>query len=88
MTIICFDVDGSLINLKDDSPRYDIIQLLLTFKRLGYNVRVWSGGGVEYAQRWVEKLGLDVPVVDKGSITPDIAFDDEAVKLGVINLRV
>jgi hypothetical protein len=38
---------------------------------------IWSGGGVDYATRWRDKLGLTAIVVEKGSFTPDIAFDDE-----------
>lgn len=86
--IICFDVDGTLIRLKDDTPRYEIIQLVQSFKKLGYTVYVWSGGGVDYAERWVYKLGLDVKVIGKGEIKPDLAFDDEDVKLGIVNLKV
>lgn len=85
---VCFDVDGTLIKLQDDTPRYEIINLFLTFQRLGYTLYVWSGGGVDYAARWVEKLGLKVEVIAKGSLKPDIAIDDEDVKLGTVNLKV
>lgn len=53
---------------------------------------MWSGGGVDYAQHWVRKLGLDATVVAKGSFKPDIAVDDLAnspgFNLGITNLPV
>ena len=50
---------------------------------------IWSGGGEDYAARWGQKLGLEATYHFKdGSIVPDIAFDDEDVKLGKINIRV
>lgn len=54
---ILFDVDGTLITF-DDKPNLDVIELLLAFRRMGYEIGVWSGGGVDYAARWVERLGL------------------------------
>lgn len=83
---ICFDVDGTLINV--DIPRYDIIQLFHIFKKMGHNVYIWSGGGIEYASHWRDKLGLEAIVIVKGSIIPDIAIDDQDVCLGKVNLQV
>ena len=54
---VLFDVDGTLITFSDE-PNLDVIQLLLAFHNLGYEIGVWSGGGVDYAARWVDKLGL------------------------------
>jgi len=88
MTTIAFDVDGTLIGLQRDIPRYKIIQLFLTFESLGYEMYIWSGGGLDYAEHWSEKLGLKAKIVAKGSFIPDIAFDDEEVKLGKVNIKV
>ena len=92
---ICFDVDGTLIHQSGDlcdTPRYEIIQLLKTFHSLGHNIYIWSGGGVQYAEHWVNKLGLPGKVIEKGSVQPHIAVDDMAheseFNLGVINLSV
>lgn len=88
--VVCFDVDGTLITIFDSSPRYQVIQALLWFKTLpGIKVYVWSGGGIDYAEHWVEKLGLDVEVIEKGSIVPDIAFDDQdSARLGLVTVPV
>ena len=86
-----FDVDGTLIHLtgeREDTPRYDVIQFFHFLQNNGYCMYVWSGGGVDYAERWVQKLGLNAIVVPKGHFKPDIAVDDEDVKLGEFNLRV
>jgi hypothetical protein len=45
---------------------------------------------MDYALRFVRKLGLEdiVEAIEKGSEEVDIAFDDEAVQLGKINIEV
>lgn len=83
---VAFDCDDTLIKWSDDGraiPNHNVIDLLRWFMRNGHKVVVWSGGGVEYAQTWVEKFNLhgidplnDVIVVEKGSIPVDIAIDD------------
>jgi len=91
MSKICFDIDGTLIHQvgqKEDTPRYDIIQLFHLFEQFGCEMCCWSGGGVDYAERWVSKLGLNAVVVAKGAFVPDIAFDDENVTLGKVNIKV
>ena len=91
MTTVAFDVDGTLIHLageKEDTPRYDVIDLYWSFWGIECDLYIWSGGGIDYAERWARKLGLDAKVVAKGSFVPDIAIDDEVVKLGKVNLRV
>ena len=88
---VCFDVDGTLIHLAghySDTPRYEVIQLFKLFQSFGCEMYVWSGGGVYYAKRWAEKLGLDCTITVKGDFVPDIAVDDEAVSLGKVNMRV
>lgn len=95
MVKIAFDVDGTLIHQAGelcDTPRYDIIQLFKSFEALGYDMYIWSGGGIDYATHWRDKLGLTAKVVGKGSFTPDIAVDDMAheseFNLGKVNLDV
>lgn len=88
---ICFDVDGTLIHQvgeKEDTPRYDVIEMFRMFKNLGWHMVIWSGGGFDYAKRWSEKLGLDAEIRIKGSFIPDIAVDDCEVELGKVNIKV
>ena len=96
MTSVVFDVDGTLITF-EDQPKYEVIQILINFHKLGYNIDVHSGGGKEYAEMWVRRLELVNYVktidckcrIDKNYIPKwDIAFDDEDVKYGKINLKV
>lgn len=86
-----FDVDGTLIKQSNngaDVPRYEIIEIFRTLQSLGFTMVVWSGGGFDYARNWVDRLGLDAQVLQKGSFKPDLAFDDQEINLGVINIRV
>ena len=78
-----FDVDGTLITTDDNpKPREDVIALLRAFQGLGYEIYVHSGGGVEYAARWVRHLKLDeerhinIAVKGSSSMSYDIAVDD------------
>lgn len=94
-TTVAFDVDGTLIEQvgeKVDTPRHHIIQFFLMYKKLGCEMYIWSGGGVDYATHWAQKLGLDATVVAKGSFVPDIAVDDMAheseFNLGKVNIAV
>lgn len=97
MTTVAFDVDHTLIipdylvergDTGFDVPRYENIELFWHFHRLGCEMFIWSGGGVDYATRWAEKLGLPAKIREKGSFVPDISIDDERVSLGRINLCV
>lgn len=85
---IAFDVDGTLIGISDDSPRYEIIPMFLTFQKLKWTMYIWSGGGCDYAQKWADKLGLQATIIEKGSMRPDIAVDDMIVRLGTVNIKV
>jgi len=78
--IIAFDIDGTLVDEKTNAPKYWVINQLLWFKKIGWDVIVWSGGGVDYATMWTRKLGFwgSVRVLPKWSISVDIAVDDEA----------
>lgn len=92
MICVSFDVDGTLIHQigeKEDTPRYEIIALLHFFVNNGDEVYVWSGSGIDYAMRWCKKLGLNgITIIEKGSLKPDVVFDDEEVKLGKVNIKV
>lgn len=71
-----------------DTPRYDIIAMFHAYEAMGFEMVIWSGGGVDYAKRWAARLGLQATVLEKGSIRPDIAVDDQDVNLGITNIRV
>ena len=88
---VVFDVDGTLIHFShtgENVPRYDIIDLFRTFEKLGCEMYIWSGGGVEYANRWSERLNLKAKIVPKGSFCPNIAVDDCDSDLGSTNILV
>lgn len=93
---IAFDVDDTLIipavatNLPADTPNYDTIAVYRYFQKQGHHMIIWSGGGTDYAARWAEKLGLqpnEIRVKQK-SADVDICFDDCAVDLAIINIKV
>lgn len=89
--VVAFDVDGTLIHQvgqKEDTPRYEVIALFKQFEKFKCEMVIWSGGGIDYAARWRDKLGLNARVVAKGSFQPDIAIDDYEVTLGKVNLTV
>ena len=72
-------------------PDYELIAVLKWFYQNGDYIHVWSAGGVDYAQTIVDKLGLEkmVTVIPKGSSEDmDLTFDDEAVTLGKVNIKV
>lgn len=94
MPKIAFDLDNCLLHylLNEDTPKYEIIDLLRWFQsNTDWEIICWSGGGIDYTQRWVEKLGLDklgVKVIVKGGEKVDIAVDDEFTTLGKVNIKV
>ncbi len=94
---IAFDVDDTLIipaiatGLSIDTPNYETIAIYKWFQREGHHMIIWSGGGVDYARMWADKLGLQPDeicqkVEDKENI--DIAFDDMDVDLAKVNVKV
>lgn len=70
---IAFDIDGTLDN------RGEVVWLhreLRKFADMGHDVIVWSGGGQEYAQKYVDAHELPARTAIKCSEEVDIAFDD------------
>ena len=94
---IAFDIDDTLIipavatGLDRDTPNYDTIAIYKWFQSQGHQMILWSGSGVDWAQTWGEKLGLQpfsVSIKQKGLIEVDLAFDDCDVELGKVNIKV
>lgn len=93
---IAFDVDDTLIipavamSMPSDTPNYELIAVYKWFQKQGHTMVVWSGGGIDYAKRWAEKLAL-LPCefrIKEKSDEIDIAFDDCMVDLAKVNIRV
>lgn len=97
---IAFDIDDTLIipavatNMPSDTPNYEIIAVYKWFQKQGHQMILWSGGGIDYAKTWGEKLGLQpfnvrpklkTEVMGDGV---DIAFDDCDVDLAKVNVKV
>lgn len=95
---IAFDIDDTLIipsvatGMNRDTPNYDTIAIFKWFQVQGHEMILWSGGGIDYARTWGEKLGLmpfDVRTKTQAEWPDiDIAFDDCDVKLGTVNVKV
>ena len=93
---IAFDIDDTLIvpavatNMPSDTPNYDVIAVLKFFQKQGHTIIVWSGGGVDYAKTWAEKLALmpcEIRIKEKAEDI-DICFDDCIVDLAKVNIKV
>ena len=91
---IAFDIDNTLMKFdrerKIQVPDYHLISVLHWFVANGDDVIIWSGGGKDYVDRTIEKLGLHNVrnVTPKGSEKVDIAFDDETAEIANINILV
>jgi phosphoserine phosphatase len=84
--IVAFDVDGTLIDI-DNKPREEIIALYRAFQNLGFEMWVWSGGGVGYAEFHAQRLGLkpDRVFAKDDKLKPHLAIDDaKDADLGLI----
>jgi len=96
MATIAFDVDDTLIipaiastGFDSDIPNYETIDLFHWYERQGHRMIVWSGGGVDYAKRWADKLGLKCEIWPKEKNKDvDIAYDDCDVDLAKVNIKV
>lgn len=83
---IAFDIDGTLQNSENQKNEL-IHELLKKFQSLGAEIYVWSGGGIDYAKRYIEKNNINAKIVTKGSITVDLAIDDvSTTRLGNVTL--
>ena len=93
---VAFDVDDTLIipsvvtGLDRDTPNENTIAIYKWFQAQGNHMIIWSGGGVPYAKRWAEKLGLnpDEVRIKQKSEDVDLCFDDCDVNLATINVKV
>ena len=92
---IAFDVDDTLIipaiatGMQIDTPNYENIAIFKWFQAQGNTMIIWSGGGIEYAKMWANKLGLEAEIrlkTKKPDI--DIAFDDCDIDLAKVNVKV
>ncbi len=99
--VIAIDVDGTLrCNCTEtcEDPNKRIVELaktLATFKNV--KVMVWSGGGKQYAQRFMDKYGFGPKIKAASKLDsstwiygrPQIAIDDiQDTAIGTINLIV
>lgn len=95
MLTIAFDLDDTLIvpaiatGFNRDIPNYEVIHIFQWFQKQGHYIIVWSGGGMDYAKQWMDKLGLEPDeICRKGEKVVDIAFDDADIALGLANVKV
>ena len=83
---IAFDIDGTL------QGRYEPVtwlhRELRKFAEQGHDVIVWSGGGMEYAQRYIERNELPARTAIKCSEVVDLAFDDAVDNLAGAKLTI
>ena len=88
--IICWDVDGCLID-KNKKPIRANIALLKVLSK-SHKVFVWSGNGWEYALVEITRLKLNKyinGILNKyNTFVPDLAFDDQEIILGKLNIKV
>lgn len=104
---IAFDIDDTILvpsvvaGFGNDTPNYETIAIFKWFQSQGHEMFLWSGSGMDWAQRWGEKFGLQPFTVIKkekiitldthdGQPEPiiDIAFDDCDVDLAKVNVKV
>lgn len=92
---VAFDVDDTLItpaninNFDRDTPNYENIAIFRWFQAQGHDMIIWSGGGMDWAKTWADKLGLKATILPKEKNPQvDIAFDDCDVDLAKVNVKV
>lgn len=94
MTTIAFDVDGTLVSYQDE-PRWEVLAMLRLLSKTN-TIIVWSGGGKDYAEMWVRKLGIEKyvngcrhkPMGTEKAVDVDVCFDDENVDIAKVNIRI
>lgn len=93
---IAFDIDDTLLipsvasGFGNDTPNYETIAILKWFQAQGNEIILWSGSGMDWANTWGEKFGLQpfqVLIKEKNS-TIDLCFDDCDVDLAKVNVKV
>lgn len=61
---IAFDIDDTILvpsvvlGFGNDTPNYETIAVFKWFQAQGHEMFLWSGSGMDWAQRWGEKFGL------------------------------
>lgn len=89
--IVAFDTDECLVDRKNNKVLKGNVALLKVLSKQ-HKVYVWSGRGWENALRVVNELKLEKyisGVSDKyGTFKPDLAFDDQEIDLGKVNIKV
>lgn len=95
MAKIAWDIDDtiivpSVVTGDRDVPNYDTIAILKWFQAQGHEIILWSGSGIDWAETWGSKLGLQPFTVQPKQADPtiDIAFDDCDVTLAKVNVKV
>ena len=87
--LIAFDVDECLI--KDGEPIEANVELLKVLSKT-HKVFMWSGNGYEHAYDVALKLQISKylsGVLNKyGTFIPDIAFDNQEIKLGKLDVKI
>ena len=92
-----FEFHRFAIDIKKQVPDFDLIQVVRWFIENDHQVFFWSGGGIDYSQMIIDKLGLTnkvkaLPKVKLGDKSNphniDIAFDDEETNLAKVNIKV
>lgn len=93
---IAFDIDDTILvpsvvaGYGMDTPNYETIAIYRWFQSQGHDMILWSGSGMDWAETWGNKFGLQpftVRVKEK-SDDVDIAFDDCDVELAKVNVKV
>lgn len=94
---VAFDVDMTLIH-EDGSPIKANIDMLRHCVNSGWDIYIWSGGGVSYVERRVNQLrdclvGVNITIIPKTLDASkqhgiEICFDDQEVSLAEINIQI
>ncbi len=108
MAKIAFDVDNTLYKVIyterngeivpiGQVPDYEVIALLISLQKLGNVIYVWSAGGIQYTNEFIDKFGLRLlgnvyaaPKTEEWANLAkiDITFDDQKITLGKVNIVI
>lgn len=95
--IIAVDIDRTLITKEEPHELYLDIYILIKILSRFKNVKIvaWSGSGIDHAEKWINKLGLQEHIwkieskYNYNQIKPTIVIDDvQDTSLGEVNLIV